>query len=56
MKKFTVRAFVLTLALAGATATTVSNAATTKHTVKVSFSEPSAPAPVCYPGSTCGLD
>lgn len=54
MKKFTVRAFVLTLALAGFAA---SNATTTKHTV-ANFSDPSGPMPMCLPssGQTCGLD
>ena len=57
MKKLTVRAFVLTLALTGVAATTVSNAATPKHKA-VAFSDPSGPAPVCMPssGQTCGLD
>ena len=57
MKKLTVRAFVLTLALTGAAATTVSNAATPKHNA-LAFSNPSSPAPVCAPssGETCGLD
>jgi hypothetical protein len=54
MKKFTVRAFVLTLALAGFAA---SNAATTKHKVS-SFSDPTGPTPMCLPssGQVCGLD
>ena len=57
MKKFTVRAFVLTLAITGAAATAVSNAATPKHKA-VAISDPSGPAPVCAPssGETCGLD
>ena len=57
MKKLTVRAFVLTLALTGVAATSVSNAATPKHKA-VAFSDPSGPAPVCMPssGQTCGLD
>ena len=57
MKKFAVRAFVLTLALTGAAATSISNAATTKHHT-VAFSDPTGPAPVCMPssGNVCGLD
>ena len=57
MQKLTVRAFVLTLALAGIAATSVSSAATPKHKVS-SFSEPTGPAPVCMPssGNVCGLD
>ena len=57
MKKFTVRAFVLTLALTGIAATSVSNAATPKHKA-IAFSDPSSPAPMCAPssGDVCGLD
>lgn len=56
MKKFTVRAVVLSLALLGAAATSVSNASTAKH--KVGFSDPSGPAPLCLPssGNVCGMD
>ncbi len=59
MKNFTVRAFVLTLAIAGAVATSVSSASTNKHmTAKVSFTDPTTPAPVCKPSdpSHCGMD
>ena len=57
MKKFAVRAFVLTLALTGAAATSIANAATAKHHT-VAFSDPTGPAPVCMPssGNVCGLD
>lgn len=57
MQKFTVRAFVLTLALVGATATSVSNAATAKHH-KISPTSSEGPVPLCLPssGNTCGID
>ncbi|MFC6646696.1 hypothetical protein ACFQBQ_14095 [Granulicella cerasi] len=59
MKNFTVRAFVLTLALTGAVASTVSSKAATKsNTTKVTFLDPSTPAPMCSPksASLCGID
>jgi hypothetical protein len=57
--KFSVRAFVLTLALTGAVATSVSSAATKTHKVTTaSFTDPSNPAPLCNPksGDDCGID
>jgi hypothetical protein len=59
MKNFTIKAFVLTLAIAGAVATSVSSAATShKHATVVTLTDPSGPAPLCLPnsGNTCGLD
>ena len=59
MKNFTVRAFVLTLALAGIAATSVSAATTSKtHKATTSLTDPTGPAPTCAPnsGDTCGLD
>jgi len=59
MKSLTIRAFVLTLAIAGAVATSVSSASMHKNmTAKVSFTDPSSPAPLCKPSdpSHCGMD
>ena len=57
MKKIAVRAFVLTLALAGFTATTKLNASVASANV-TSFSTPGGPMPMCMPssGQTCGID
>lgn len=56
MKTFAIRAFVLTLALAGASATALSHAATVKH----GFVTPhgTAPTPYCLPasGDNCGME
>jgi hypothetical protein len=59
MKKFSIRAFVLTLALTGAVATTVSSAATKAHkATTASFTDPGSPMPLCKPntGDNCGID
>lgn len=61
MKNFTIRAFALTLAIAGAAATSVSAAAHAKtpSTHKITaMSDPTDPAPMCLPrsGNYCGLD
>jgi hypothetical protein len=58
MKQFTVRAFVLTLALTGIAATSVSKASTPSK-AKISASPMSVPGlPVCPPHdpNACGLD
>ncbi|MDE1160523.1 MAG: hypothetical protein PW792_01100 [Acidobacteriaceae bacterium] len=61
MQKFTVRALVLSLAVAGAVATTVSSQAATRNplTTKTAvLTDTSVPAPLCNPRgvSKCGLD
>lgn len=58
MKTFAVRAFVLTLALAGVAATTVSKASTPGKAKLAMMTEPGSPAPVCAPSdpSHCGMD
>lgn len=57
MKTFAIRAFVLTLALAGASATAISHAATTKHELGIT-PHGEAPAPLCTPasGDNCGME
>jgi len=57
MKNLTIRAFVLSLVLAGAAATTVSSAATPAKKAVVA-TDPSGPAPLCLPnsGDHCGMD
>jgi len=59
MKKFTVRAFVLTLALTGTIATSMKSAAEKTHKVaSVSFTDPSGPVPLCSPNgkTSCGIE
>ncbi len=58
MMKFTVRAFVFALALAGMAATSVSNASTPDKTKIAMMTQPGSPAPVCAPSdpSHCGMD
>jgi hypothetical protein len=59
MKNFTIRAFVLTLAIAGAVATSVSSAAIShKHTTVVAMTDPTSPVPICAPSDPthCGMD
>lgn len=53
-----VRAFVLTLAVASMTATTVSKASTPSKTAVSAMTEPGSPTPVCKPSdpSLCGID
>jgi len=56
--KFTVRAFVFTLALAGVAATTASKASTPVMAKTAMLTQPGSPAPVCAPSdpSHCGMD
>ncbi len=58
MKQFTIRAFVLTLALAGIAATSVSKASTPSKVKVAAMVEPGSSAPLCLPSdpSHCGLD
>ncbi|MDE1160524.1 MAG: hypothetical protein PW792_01110 [Acidobacteriaceae bacterium] len=60
MQKFTVRTLVLSLAVAGAVATTVSSQAATRRplSTKIALTDTSVPAPLCNPRgvSKCGLD
>lgn len=60
MQKFTVRALVLSLAVVGAVATTVSSQAATQRpgTRTAVLTDTTIPAPVCSPRGTskCGLD
>jgi hypothetical protein len=62
MKNIAMRSFVVVLALVGFGATTVTSSAkttsasTTMAGVQVQANVVGSPAPVCAPGSTCGMD
>lgn len=58
MKNLVIRAFVLTLALSGVAATSVSKASTPAKAKLAMMTEPGSPAPVCAPSdpSHCGMD
>ena len=62
MKNIAMRSFVLALALVGFGATTLTSSAktptasATTAAVQVQAGVVSTPAPVCAPGSTCGMD
>lgn len=60
MKNLAIRTFVVALAVAGFSASSMYSASTARATqAKVAVAHPgvvSSPAPVCPWGSTCGLD
>jgi hypothetical protein len=60
MKNFAIRTFVLVLAVAGFSASSMYSASTARaNQAKVEIAHPgvvSTPATMCSPGKTCGLD
>jgi hypothetical protein len=60
MKNLAIRTFVVALAVAGFSASSMYSATTARNNqAKVVVAHPgmvSTPAPVCSPGKTCGLD